>query len=97
MQPEKLHRTVATKTAADVLHAQHRPPGSWCDLITHNKKTGLSAQSRRQKQKEDSYAGGEIFVLRYRWFWNCLPWVNADSYRNEEIYLAHTTQESKVR
>jgi hypothetical protein len=107
MQPEKLHRAVAAKTAADILHTQHSPSGSWCDLISENKKNGLKAPPSgpdfakatpgRQKQREDSYAGGEIFVLHHRWFWNCLPWVNADSYQNEEIYLAHTAQESKVR
>jgi len=64
-------------------------------LINENKKTGLRAPSSGQKQREGSYAGGEIFVLHHRWFWNCLPWVNADSYQNKEICLAHTTQESK--
>jgi hypothetical protein len=97
MQPEQLFWTVAAKTAADILHAQHRPPGSWCDLISENKKTGLKASSTGQKQRQDSYAAGEIFVLYPRWFWNCLPWVNADGYQNEEIYLAHTAKENRVR
>jgi hypothetical protein len=55
------------------------------------------ASSTGQKQRQDSYAAGEIFVLYPRWFWNCLPWVNADGYQNEEIYLAHTAKENRVR
>jgi len=86
---------VAAKAAADVLHAQHRPSGSWCDLISENKKTGLRVPSSRQKQREDSYAGGEIFVLYHRWFWNCLPWINADGRQNEEMYLVHTAEENR--
>jgi len=53
--------------------------------------------SSRQKRTESIYAGGEIFVLHHRWFWNCLPWINADSQHNEEIYLAHTAEENRVR
>ncbi|MGD0077759.1 MAG: hypothetical protein ABSB91_03920 [Sedimentisphaerales bacterium] len=66
-------------------------------MITGNKKTGFRTSSSRQKQREDSYAGGEIFVLYQRWFWNCLPWVNTDSRQNDDIYLAQTAEENTAR
>jgi hypothetical protein len=76
MQPGELLRTMAAKNPADILYAQHGPPGRRCNLMAFSKKTVARTASNKQTHREEFYAGGAKFIPYQQWFWNCLPWAN---------------------